>query len=62
MNAGGLVIDPFQTVLPAAAFSVPSIAQLRGMQLIDVHCGRFFPVMFWNWIKEHLPNPPELPH
>ncbi|KAK9813731.1 hypothetical protein WJX73_005548 [Symbiochloris irregularis] len=54
-----LVIDPFQTVLPAAACSIPAIAQLRGMGLLDVHCRCFFPVMFWDWMQQHLP---QLPH
>ena len=45
--------DPFETVLPAGAFPVPTVALLRGMSLHDVHCGRYRDVMFWDWMKQH---------
>ena len=48
--------DPFQTVVPAEAFPTPPISQLAPMTLFDVHCGKYRKVMFWDWMKVHLPH------
>ena len=50
--AGGILADPYETVVPAGAFPVPAIETLRGMSLHDVHCGRYRDVMFWDWMKQ----------
>ena len=48
--------NPYQTVLPAAAFPYPSIDQLRPMTVFDVHCGRYRDITFWDWVKTNMPN------
>ncbi|KAK9828978.1 hypothetical protein WJX72_003179 [[Myrmecia] bisecta] len=58
----GILMDPFETVVPATAFPTPSIEVLRKMSLFDVHCGRYREQMFWDWAKEHLPHYVQLPH
>ena len=54
--AGGILKNPYQTVLPAAAFPYPSIEQLRPMTVFDVHCGRYRDMTFWDWVKNNMPN------
>ncbi len=51
--AGGILADPYETVVPAAAFPTPTIDKLRHMTLHDVHCGRYRDVMFWDWMRQH---------
>ena len=53
MHAGGILADPYETVVPAAAFPTPTIDKLRQMTLHDVHCGRYRDVMFWDWMRQH---------
>ena len=53
---GGVLKNPYQTVLPAAAFPYPSIDQLRPMTVFDVHCGRYRDITFWDWVKTNMPN------
>ena len=53
---GGILKNPYQTVLPAAAFPYPTIHQLRRMTIFDVHCGRYRDVTFWDWVKTNMPN------
>lgn len=36
-----LLLDPFKTVVPAAAFPQPSAAEVARMSLLDAHCGTF---------------------
>jgi hypothetical protein len=36
-----LLLDPFRTVVPAAAFPEPSLAELQGLTLLEAHCGAF---------------------
>jgi hypothetical protein len=36
-----LLLDPFRTVVPAAAFTVPGQQQMHSMTLMDAHCGSF---------------------
>ncbi len=55
-NTGGVLKNPYQTVLPAAAFPYPSIDQLRPMTVFDVHCGRYRDITFWDWVKTNMPN------
>ena len=45
--AGGILKNPFQLVVPAAAFSTPSIKALENMSLFDVHCGGYRDIQFW---------------
>lgn len=52
----GVLKNPYQTVLPAAAFPYPSIDQLRPMTVFDVHCGRYRDITFWDWVKTNMPN------
>ncbi|KAL3131996.1 hypothetical protein ABBQ32_008620 [Trebouxia sp. C0010 RCD-2024] len=52
----GVLKNPYQTVLPAAAFPHPSIHELRPMTVFDVHCGRYRDVTFWDWVKANMPN------
>ena len=59
--AGGIAIDPFETVVPASAFPIASIEQLRPMSLHDVHCGGYREQMFWTWAKSNLPNYIQIP-
>ena len=54
--SGGVLKNPYQTVLPAAAFPYPAIDQLRPMTVFDVHCGRYRDVTFWDWVKANMPN------
>ncbi len=51
--AGGILADPYETVVPAAAFPTPTMDKLRTMTLHDVHCGRYRDVMFWDWMRAH---------
>jgi hypothetical protein len=39
--AGALLLDPFRTVVPAAAYPQPSAAEVANMTLLDAHCGSF---------------------
>lgn len=39
--AGALLLDPFRTVVPAAAYSQPTAAEVANMSLLDAHCGTF---------------------
>lgn len=39
--AGALLLDPFRTVVPAAAYAQPSAAEVAQMSLLDAHCGTF---------------------
>ncbi|KAK9818695.1 hypothetical protein WJX74_008215 [Apatococcus lobatus] len=57
----GIAIDPFETVVPASAFPIASIEQLRPMSLHDVHCGGYREQMFWTWAKTNLPNYIQIP-
>eukprot|EP00891_Asterochloris_glomerata_P001785 jgi/Astpho2/1785/Aster-x0495 len=43
----GILKNPFQLVVPAAAFSTPSIKALENMSLFDVHCGGYRDIQFW---------------
>lgn len=52
----GVLKNPYQTVLPAAAFPYPTIEQLRPMTVFDVHCGRYRDITFWDWVKTNMPN------
>lgn len=54
--SGGVLKNPYQTVLPAAAFPYPTIDQLRPMTIFDVHCGCYRDVTFWDWVKANMPN------
>ena len=36
-----LLLDPFRTVVPAAAFPEPSLQELQGLSLLEAHCGSF---------------------
>lgn len=59
--AGALLLDPFRTVVPAAAFPQPSAAEVARMTLLEAHCGTFQRVMLWDWLKAHLPGYLSLP-
>jgi hypothetical protein len=39
--AGALLLDPFRTVVPAAAYPQPTAAEVYNMSLLDAHCGTF---------------------
>jgi hypothetical protein len=39
--AGALLLDPFRTVVPAAAYSQPTAAEVANMSLLDAHCGTY---------------------
>lgn len=41
LPAGALLLDPFRTVVPAAAYSQPTAAEVAGMSLLDAHCGTY---------------------
>eukprot|EP00878_Enallax_costatus_P023483 GHUV01024979.1.p1 GENE.GHUV01024979.1~~GHUV01024979.1.p1 ORF type:complete len:188 (+),score=70.14 GHUV01024979.1:439-1002(+) len=56
-----LLLDPFKTVVPAAAFSQPSSAEVLTMSLLDAHCGNFQQMMLWDWLKANLPGYLTLP-
>jgi len=38
---GALLLDPFRTVVPAAAYPQPSAPDVAAMSLLDAHCGSF---------------------
>lgn len=42
-----LLLDPFRTVVPAAAFTMPEQQQMHNMTLMDAHCGSFQQVSSW---------------
>jgi hypothetical protein len=56
-----LVLDPFRTVVPAAAYPQPSAAEVASMSLLDAHCGTFQKVMVWDYLREQLPGYIQLP-
>lgn len=41
MPAGALLLDPFRTVVPAAAYSQPTAPEVASMSLLDAHCGTY---------------------
>ncbi|KAF8070905.1 COG8 [Scenedesmus sp. PABB004] len=51
-----LLLDPFRTVVPAAAFPQPAAPDVAAMSLLDAHCGAFQTVMLWDWLKTNLPG------
>ena len=48
-------------MVPASAFPIASMEQLRPMSLHDVHCGGYREQMFWTWAKSNLPNYIQIP-
>jgi hypothetical protein len=36
-----LLLDPFRTVVPAAAYRQPTAPEVANMSLMDAHCGTF---------------------
>ncbi|KAK9812465.1 hypothetical protein WJX73_002038 [Symbiochloris irregularis] len=50
----GLIMCQFHTTAPKAAFPVASQAQLGPMTLLDVHCGRWKSMSYYEWQKECL--------
>jgi hypothetical protein len=39
--AGALLLDPFKTMVPAAAFPQPAASVVSQLSLLDAHCGSF---------------------
>lgn len=56
-----LLLDPFKTVVPAAAFPQPAAPEVAALSLLDAHCGSFQQVMLWDWLKTNLPGYLTLP-
>eukprot|EP00884_Botryococcus_braunii_P004530 jgi/Botrbrau1/14078/Bobra.182_3s0025.1 len=52
----GILMDPYLTVVPASAFPTASVAQLGGMSIYDVHCGRYRSTQFQEWLRTNLPD------
>lgn len=59
--AGGLLADPYETVVPAEAFPLPSVAALAPMTVHDVQCGRYRAEMFLDWMRRSCPDDPSIP-
>ncbi|KAF6253607.1 hypothetical protein COO60DRAFT_1668193 [Scenedesmus sp. NREL 46B-D3] len=56
-----LLLDPFKTVVPAAAFPQPAASEVSQLSLLDAHCGSFQQVMLWDWLTANLPGYLTLP-
>ena len=60
-STGGILADPYETVVPAEAFPLPSAEALAPMTIHDVQCGRYRAEMFWDWMRRKFPDGLSIP-